>query len=122
MKKNINLSYWNPGLKHFLLTPNFLTQKTLYNSISKYKKFINGKILDFGCGEKPYMGLFDFTEYIGLELNEQKNSKADFYYDGKDIPFDDKEFDAVVSFQVLYQCNDIDFSIYEIKRVLKEDG
>ena len=122
MKKNKKLSYWNPGLIHFFLTPNFLTQKTLFESISKYKNFIGGKILDFGCGQKPYVDLFDFTEYIGLELNDQSYSRADLFYDGKEIPFKEKEFDSVVSFQVLYQCDDIDFCLNQIKRVLKDNG
>src|SRR3954470_3060985 len=70
-----------------------------------------GRLLDVGCGQKPYERIFRpyVDEYIGIEFEESfvrtdSSSKAghpDLVYDGKTLPFEDKSFDTVLSIQVL---------------------
>jgi len=52
---------------------------------------MNGIMLDFGCGSKPYKELFSVDKYIGLDIEKSghnhKEEPIDFYYDGKTIPF-----------------------------------
>jgi len=54
--------------------------------------FLSGKLLDFGCGRKPYKHLFSFDEYIGLDIVESghnhEDEEIDVYYDGTKIPFE----------------------------------
>lgn len=105
----------------------FLPNYELKRSISTYSGEVFGKVLDFGCGSKPYKHLFDGCDsYIGLDTqnsghNHQK-SKVDVYFDGVKIPFPDDTFDAVVSFQVLEHLADSKFMLSEIHRVLKKSG
>ena len=113
---------WNPGLRELFEAPNFLTQRSIYQSVRHFSDKINGIILDVGCGTKPYQELFLAKEYIGLEIRSERESLADVYYDGKIFPFADDTFDSVVAFQSIYQFDDIDNAFKEISRVLKPDG
>ena len=114
---------FNPNIIELFLNSNYLERKELYRYINKYAMNIDGRILDFGCGTKPYERLFkNGDEYIGLELNGGGINNADIFYDGKKLPFKDKEFDAMVSFQVLYQVINLEEILKEINRVLKTDA
>ena len=74
---------FNPTYKH----PLYFIRKGLFRKISLYAPQLKGKLLDFGCGEKPYQSLFtNVTEYIGLDYNgeghDHQNEAVDVYYDG----------------------------------------
>jgi len=98
----------------------------------KYKKYIKGKTLDFGCGD----GFFAETVfgkrkiYIGLDLNDsqaieaEKNQvyKKTVFYDGKKIPFSNNYFDSIISNCVLEHIPNLKNSLKEINRVLKPNG
>ena len=112
---------YNSGVNS-LSSPWFLASRDLSRQIKEHKKFITGKVLDFGCGKKPYSELFETSEYIGLEYNSElgrKNSKADFFYDGKIIPFDDNYFDCILSTQVLEHVPNPTEILSEMCRVSK---
>jgi SAM-dependent methyltransferase len=110
----------NPG---FWENPWYFAKIDLYKEIIRYKHLITGKVLDFGCGTKPFEQLFAVSEYIGLEHEKSKeNTKADFFYDGKHFPFDDNSFDSVLSTQVLEHVPNPMEILNEIARVLKPGG
>ncbi len=85
-----------------------------------------GRMLDFGCGRKPYENLFSVTEYIGLDMeqtgHDHRNSKVDVFYDGRHIPLPDNSFDALVCSEVLEHVFDPDIILQEIRRVLKPEA
>lgn len=86
---------------------------------------MEGRLLDVGCGRKPYRGLFQTNEYVGLEIDtpeNRANKQADFYYDGNKFPFVSDEFDGVICNQVLEHVFTPDQFLDEIHRVLKNDG
>ena len=60
-------------------------------------KFNGGKLLDIGCGQKPYENLFEVNEYVGIDIessgHDHNSSKIDKFYEGKSIPYKDKEFE-----------------------------
>ncbi len=65
---------------------------------------VGGRILDVGCGSKPYTDLFSADEYIGLEIDSLENrakKRADYFYDGQVFPFPDQSFDSIICNQVL---------------------
>jgi len=90
----------------------------------------HGKLLDVGCGEKPYEALFrpHVEAYVGVEhqgtFAETAASKTapDHYYDGERLPFDDGAFDTVVSFQVLEHTPDPEGLLREMARVTRRAG
>ena len=107
--------------------PFFIIRQSLYKTIKKHTHKLNGIMLDFGCGSKPYQSLFyNVEKYIGLDIENEghthKNEDIDVFYDGKKIPFENEYFDSLFASEVLEHVFDIDKSLIEINRVLKKDG
>jgi SAM-dependent methyltransferase len=92
----------------------------------------SGRLLDVGCGDKPYEATFRpfVTEYIGIEHegvfpNTNASSGArrpDLYYDGRRLPFEDASFDTVLSIQVIEHTPRPQALISEMARVLRPGG
>jgi SAM-dependent methyltransferase len=92
----------------------------------------HGRLLDVGCGQRPYEELFlpHVSEYVGIEHEatfEATNAaasdkKPDFYYDGKQLPFEDRSFDTVLNVQVLEHTPHPALLVNEMGRVLKAGG
>tara|TARA_B100000787_G_scaffold169621_1_gene161397 strand:+ start:1345 stop:2070 length:726 start_codon:yes stop_codon:yes gene_type:complete len=109
------------------INPFFIIRRGLMKGVQKIsKKFHGGKLLDVGCGSKPYEKMFHVNNYIGIDIetsgHNHNNSKIDKFYDGKNIPFDDLEFDYVFSSEVLEHVFNLDELLCEINRVLKKGG
>ena len=104
----------------------YLTRKKLLEGIQKHAHLLKGKMLDFGCGSKPYRSLFTVDEYIGLDFEGQGHSHAneqiDFFYDGKTFPFADNSFDCALSSEVFEHVFNLEEIVPEIHRVLKKGG
>jgi SAM-dependent methyltransferase len=87
---------------------------------------LHGRLMDFGCGSKPYKTLFHNTEYIGVDFEGEGHSHAqesiDVYYDGKTIPFPDAHFDSIFSSEVFEHIFNLPDIIKELNRVLKIEG
>ncbi|WP_188053217.1 class I SAM-dependent methyltransferase [Sphingosinithalassobacter sp. CS137] len=118
---------FDPRLIGLVANPYFLIRRALHQSIAVLAPQAKGRILDFGCGSKPYRHLFDHAEaYIGLDVGESghdhKNSEVDVFYDGKTIPFDASSFDAVVSFETFEHVFNLEEMLAEIRRVLRPGG
>ena len=84
----------------------------------------NSKWLDNGCGPRPFENSFKKHEYIGVDIKKesyaQAEKKADIFYDGLILPFEDSTFDGVLSTQIIGVCeNDLKY-VSEINRVLKK--
>ena len=109
------------------INPYFIIRKGLIRGVRKISKiFQGGKLLDVGCGSKPYEKLFNVDSYVGIDVeisgHNHKRSKIDKFYDGKNIPFDDKTFDYVFSSEVFEHVLYLDELLNDINRVLKKNG
>ena len=115
-----------PGLMGLFINPYYFSRKGLYKGIVSNKHQMRGKLLDFGCGSKPYRSLFDVQEYIGLDIEKSGHNhddeNIDVYYDGEYIPFSDNYFDSVFSSQVLEHAPNPTSILKEINRVMKHGG
>lgn len=107
--------------------PDYLTQKAL--SVALYRFAANVpqdrpvKILDIGCGAKPYLPFFSKPNVAYLGVDSDPNSKADRIIDlDQTLPFSDNEFDFVLSTQVLEHVKSPESLLHEIHRVLKVSG
>jgi SAM-dependent methyltransferase len=106
-----------------LLNPFYFSRKALDEAVKKWAPEITGRILDVGCGTKPYRNYFQVEHYIGLEVDQGRlRPDVEFTYDGGKFPFGDAAFDSVVSFQVLEHVRDPVFFVSEIRRVVKPGG
>jgi SAM-dependent methyltransferase len=114
---------WYDVFRH----PFFLIRKGIEKDIALLSKSLQGQLLDFGCGSKPYQQYFKHTgKYVGLDIEQSghshQNEQIDVFYDGKVIPFSENRFDAVFSSEVFEHVFNIDEALQEIKRVLKPNG
>ena len=125
--KIIQKEKFNPSIVGFFINQNFNIRRLLYQKIKKFAPEIKGKILDFGCGSKPYKQLFhNAKDYIGVDyLIEGRSTNftsIDAYYDGKNIPFKDQFFDGIICTEVLEHVFNLDEVLTELNRVLKPNG
>jgi len=116
---------FNPKLIGLFINPFYFARKGLYKNVSELIVNLNGRLLDIGCGTKPYQNLCKVNQYIGLEIDDEGNrnhSRADVFYDGKTIPFGDKHFDSILSSQVFEHVFNPNEFLKEINRVTKMGG
>lgn len=114
-----------PGPAGLLLNPFYFARRGLYQAVRALSGRISGRVLDVGCGTRPYEQLFAATEYVGLELDTPEaraRNRADCYYDGKTFPFEPESFDALVCNQVFEHVFNPGQFMAEMNRVLKPGG
>lgn len=115
--------FLNPKLS----SPFYFIRTGLFKAATLFSERVNGgKLLDFGCGSKPYRSLFKVDQYIGLDYENEGHphdeEQIDIFYDGGRLPFNDGEFDYVLCTEVFEHLFDLDDKIGEFNRVLKKDG
>lgn len=114
------------NLLSIIINPFYFIRKGLYKGIKQHAGKLKGKLLDFGCGSKPYQDLFTVEQYIGVDVEVSGHShhkeEIDVYYNGKTIPFEDNYFDSVFSSEVFEHIFNLDDILSEIYRVLKKGG
>lgn len=116
---------FNPKFLGIFINPFYFSRKGLYVNIKSIAPNISGKILDVGCGVKPYKDLFIYEKYDGLEIDTPKTrelKQADYYYTGQSFPFENNVYDAVLCSQTFEHIFEPDAFLQEINRVLKRNG
>ncbi|TAL62251.1 MAG: class I SAM-dependent methyltransferase [Bacteroidetes bacterium] len=115
-----------PSRFAILFNSNYIVSRGTSTGIRKHSGYMKGKMLDFGCGTKPYRSLFKVDQHIGVDIVNQAHtndiSRIDKFYDGKTIPFGDGYFDSLFSSEVLTHIFNIDEVMKELNRVLKKGG
>ena len=126
LKKLYNESLFRPTLFGLFFNPFFIIRRGLYKGITEFRDYMDGKLLDFGCGSKPYRELFEVSEYIGTDIevsgHDHRHETIDVYYDGKSLPFADGSFDSIFSSEVFEHVFNLDQILEELHRVLRPGG
>jgi SAM-dependent methyltransferase len=90
-----------------------------------------GRLVDVGCGDKPYEALFapHVREHVGVEYASTYESgvsarlgKADIVYSTDRLPFDDGSFDTVLCNQVAEHVPHPLHFLADLARVLRAGG
>lgn len=93
--------------------------------LEKARKFcpaLKGKVLDIGCGDKPYKKFLNKdSRYFGMEYQAHAH-KPDVLGDVIRLPFKDMAFGAILFNEVIEHIPDPNKGLKEIYRVLKKDG
>jgi len=118
---------FQPNLISLFINPFFFIRLRLFLKLRKFAPQVDGKLLDFGCGRKPYKNLFiNVKEYIGVDIaqtgHDHQLSEIDVFYDGQNLPFPEESFESIFTsevFEHVFNLNDI---LDELHRVLKKDG
>ena len=128
MKDNLFVRYlrrqsFQPSWLSLFFNPFYFIRRPLFTNIRELAPGLKGKLIDLGCGRKPYKNLFRVSEYIGVDIetsgHDHRLSEVDVYYDGKKIPFEDNSFDSGFCSEVMEHVFNPDEIFSELHRVLK---
>ncbi len=132
MRKKLRLflskNLFQPSWYAVAFNPYFIARRHLYVAIQKFARVYaqEKKVLDVGCGNKPYRDLFATQEYIGIDIagggHKDEAKQVDAYFDGKSIPFTNGQFDVVICTQVLEHSTEPEILLKEMYRVLAPQG
>jgi len=114
-----------PGFVGLFVNPFYFARRGLLLAMRDLAPAVRGRVLDVGCGNRPYESLFTTSEYVGLELDTPENRAkhmANVYYDGGTFPFEAASFDAILCNEVLEHVFNPDEFVEEIVRVLNNKG
>ncbi len=115
-----------PGPLGIFVNPFYIARAGLVSSIRKHAPELGGRLVDIGCGQKPYRELFKHVDsYTGLDIDSPQarmSGVADDFYDGRTFPYVDGRFDSALCSEVLEHIFTPDEFLAEIRRVMKPDG
>lgn len=118
------ITSFEPTLKTLLSQSNFFIRKYIYDFINRNSNYISWKVMDFWCWESPYKPLFKYKEYVWLDISESWHDNSNniniVFFDWTKIPFQENYFDSFISTEVFEHVFDIDTTLSEIHRTLKE--
>lgn len=86
--------------------------------VMRRASYITGRVLDVGCGNKPYKRLFPECEWVGLDNRGVGDVEGDMH----ELPFEDESFDTVLVTDVLHLTPSPANVLGEAARVLKKGG
>lgn len=103
-------------MNHYFLARK-ITRKRLYQFLRPYKT--KKTVLDAGCGDSVYKGLFPNCISIDMDANRNPDIVADIC----DLHmFQDSSFDCVLCTEILEHCKEPQKAVDELMRVLKPGG
>jgi SAM-dependent methyltransferase len=123
--------------KSSYFNPYYLDKRLLWQTLAAEAGSLSGRMLDVGCGDRPYAKLFrHVARYVGIEhpgavMNVEAALKVSFarlrgvvdcFADAHEIPFADASFDSCLCTEVLEHVPDPVRVARELKRILRPGG
>jgi len=104
-----------------IFNPSRFINGFLEEYVSEYQHLAQGRLIDVGCGQKPFEHLFkNIDSYYGADINE--NSKADLICDVLELKIESDSADTVLCTQVLEHVSEPNTLMCEISRICKKGG
>ncbi len=106
-------------------SPHYIHLYFLLNDIREHiNLYAKGKLLDDGCGNKPYEEWYKpvTTEQTGCDVIQSDANKVDVVCPATALAFPDNSFDTVLCTQVLEHVYDHHAVVREANRVLQTGG
>jgi SAM-dependent methyltransferase len=116
-----------PRLSSFQVGPShawFLHYRSLFADLQKTARLARGRMLDIGCGNKPFEEVFreSVSAHFGCDVVQSSESRADVICSATDLPFKDESFGTVLITQVIEHVADHQAMLREAFRVLEGNG
>lgn len=101
---------------------NYLIHRNLYRHLQSRCLYLRGRVLDLGCGNRPYRSmLVNVAEYVAYDI-DRNGSRPEIVGIAQRLPFQDATFDGILSTQVIEHVCEPWVMIEEIGRVLRPGG
>ena len=102
----------------------FLHYRSLFADLQKTAPHARGRMLDIGCGNKPFEGIFSgsVSAHFGCDVVQSSESRVDVICPATDLPFKDESYGTVLITQVIEHVADHQAMLREAFRVLECDG
>jgi len=102
----------------------FLHYRSLFPDLQKASVHAHGRLLDIGCGNKPFEKMFGsrVREHIGCDIVQSSESRVNVICRATDLPFADASYDTVLITQVIEHVADHQSLLREAFRVLRGNG
>ena len=104
--------------------PYFLHFRSLFADIQEASTHAHGRLIDIGCGNKPYEEMFagHISEYIGCDIVQSSENRVDVLCEATSIPLPNATFDTVLCSQVIEHVVDHRGLLREAFRLLRSSG
>lgn len=103
----------------YVFAPEWLNLRENFRNVEDaLDRVRSGRLLDLGCGTKPFQR--PGIEWVGFDV--EGNPFADAVGSATSLPFADASFDCILSTQVLEHVDDPQRMLLECARVLKPNG
>lgn len=101
----------------------YLVALFLEASLAQCQRYVRGKLLDVGCGRRPYQATYfsRADSYLGADYLTDR-SQPDVVASAMDLPFENNSFDTVACTEVLEHVPEPLRALKEMQRVLTHDG
>jgi SAM-dependent methyltransferase len=121
---------YNPCRRRFSVDDRYvgpaskLSTRWLLHALLQTQEYAKGRLLDIGCGKKPYRQLFSTTEHVGVDwpASLHGNAQVDVSNDAMHLSFTDDSFDTVLCTELLEHVAEPHLAVEEMSRVLKPGG
>jgi SAM-dependent methyltransferase len=105
--------------------PRYIANREITNTVAEEGRFLYGRMLDVGCGKKPYAHLLPMVNhYVGIDIPTSMHglSNINVIASGLALPFESQSSDSILCTEVLEHTPDPLLSLQEMQRVAKEGG
>lgn len=100
-----------------------LSSRLLLRALEEARTFASGRLLDVGCGTKPYRQLFGATEHIGTDWPSSFHQvNVEVFASAESLPFKSGLFDTVLCTELIEHLRHPADAMSEMSRVLKPGG
>lgn len=109
---NKNIKWWDPDK---------IIKDLIWNDLVSASKYAKGKMLDIGCGNKPYYGIFKnkVDIYVGIDkFSKYADIKEDFFK----AKISDNNYDTILCTQVLEHVENPQELLIKMNKILKRKG
>jgi SAM-dependent methyltransferase len=107
----------------FTMPASTLSTHWLLYRLAQTVRFAGGRLLDVGCGRKPYRALFGAPTHLGVDWpNSLHQLSIDAAASAETLPFGASAFDTVLCTEVIEHLRHPAGAIEEMARVLKPGG
>jgi len=107
-------------------THSFIIATLQLDAVLNASKYAKGRLLDVGCGNKPFLHIFDgkIEKYVGIDMPSTRhmNEEIDVFSSGEKIPFKSSSFNTILTTSVLEHVQEPQRMFDEMYRALKKDS